>query len=350
MKTFCFVTAVFVAAVTSFAQPYKEDFSNPPQEARIRVWWHWMDSNITKDGIRKDIDWMVATGVGGFQQFDAGGAMAGGVHPIVERLPYMQEGWKDAFRYAMKYADEKGLEVAIASAPGWSSTGGPWVRPEDAMKKLTWRTMEVSGNPGEKKPRALALPEPFTTVGKFQNAGGGSALQASPADVEPWYQDVAVVAVRLPDEDKSLRDLGAEVSSSGGTFTVEMLSDGDLSDGTLLPANLSGTHSWIQYSFPEVVTVRALTLCGGPVRGQWGRNFRLMEMFSGAAPMALYGKMCAASLQEVWRNRPLTFPRRRPDISALWSKTLKWTPLMQPMDMPERLPKPRLYMNSSFIR
>lgn len=270
MKTFCFVTAVFVAAVTSFAQPYKEDFSNPPQEARIRVWWHWMDSNITKDGIRKDIDWMVATGVGGFQQFDAGGAMAGGVQPIVERLPYMQEGWKDAFRYAMKYADEKGLEVAIASAPGWSSTGGPWVRPEDAMKKLTWRTMEVSGNPGEKKPRALALPEPFTTVGKFQNAGGGSALQASPADVEPWYQDVAVVAVRLPDEDKSLRDLGAEVSSSGGTFTVEMLSDGDLSDGTLLPANLSGTHSWIQYSFPEVVTVRALTLCGGPVRGQWG--------------------------------------------------------------------------------
>ena len=267
---FLFVTAVFVTAVTSFAQPYKEDFKNPPQDARIRVWWHWMDSNISKEGIKKDIDWMVSTGVGGFQQFDAGGAMMGGAEPVVERLPYMQEGWKDAFRYAMQYADEQGLEVAIASAPGWSSTGGPWVKPENAMKKLTWRTVEVIGNPKAKKPQAITLPEPFTTVGKFQNAGGGSALQVAPAEVEPWYQDVAVVAVRLPDAEKSMQELGAAVSSSGGSFTVGMLSDGDLSDGAFLPADPSGTHAWIRYDFPEAVTVRALTLCGGPVRGQWG--------------------------------------------------------------------------------
>jgi hypothetical protein len=30
-------------------------FRDPPAEARPRVWWHWMNGNITKDGIAKDI-------------------------------------------------------------------------------------------------------------------------------------------------------------------------------------------------------------------------------------------------------------------------------------------------------
>ena len=265
--TFALLTAVSASA---FAQSYEADFANPPQDARIRVWWHWMDSNISKEGIKADLDWMKATGIGGIQQFDAGGAMMGGTAPIVERLPYMQEGWKDAFRYAIGYADELGMEVAIASAPGWSSTGGPWVKPENAMKKLTWRTVEVTGDPKARKPQAIPLPEPYTTVGKFRNAGGGSALQAAPAGVEPWYRDVAVVAVRVPEADKTLARLGASVTASGGDFTVDMLSDGDLANGAMLPSNPAGTHAWIEYSFPEAVTVRALTLVGGPVRGQWG--------------------------------------------------------------------------------
>ena len=267
-KLFSLLVAL-IAAAGAFAQSYDADFMNPPQDARIRVWWHWMDSNITKDGIRKDIDWMVATGIGGFQQFDAGGTMMGGGQSIVERLPYMQDGWKDAFRYAIRYADEKGLEVAIASAPGWSSTGGPWVKPENAMKKLTWRTVEVSGNPKAKKPQVITLPEPFTTVGLFQNAGSGSALEAGAASVKPWYQDVAVVAVKLSDAYKTLAQLGAAVTSSGGEFSVGMLSDGDLANGAELPANPAGEYSWIQYAFPEAVTVRALTLAGGGSRGQW---------------------------------------------------------------------------------
>ncbi|MBR0300294.1 MAG: hypothetical protein IJQ93_08270, partial [Bacteroidales bacterium] len=86
-------TAALLTGAGALAQPYSQDFANPPQEARIRVWWHWMDSNISKEGIKADLDWMKATGIGGVQQFDAGGTMMGGGAPIVERLPYMQEGW-----------------------------------------------------------------------------------------------------------------------------------------------------------------------------------------------------------------------------------------------------------------
>ena len=247
------------------------DFDNPPQEARIRVWWHWMDGNISREGIKADLDWMKAAGIAGVQQFDAGGSMMMGAAPIVERRPYMQEAWKEAFRYAIDYADQLGMEVAIASAPGWSSTGGPWVKPENAMKKLTWRTLDVTGNPKSRKPQTISLPEPFKTVGKFQNAGESGALSFSgeTGKLEPWYADVAVVAVRIPEDDQTLAELGATVTASGGDFTLDMLSNGNLADGALLPANPAGTHSWIQYSFPESVTIKALTLVGGPVRSQW---------------------------------------------------------------------------------
>jgi hypothetical protein len=239
-------------------------FANPPQEARPYVWWHWMDGNISKDGIRKDMEWMDRIGIGGFHQFDAGGAMMQGLPPVVEPRPYLSEGWKDAFTYAIHFADSLGMEIGIASAPGWSSTGGPWVQPADGMKKLTWRMLEVQGGSRQ----SLQLPEPYRNIGKFLNADGGLYAPVF-ARIFPWYQDIAVVAVHLPDEEKSLAELGAVVSSSGGDFSVEQLANGDINDGNELAVNPSGTHSWLQYSFPEAVTLRSMTLVGGQVQDQF---------------------------------------------------------------------------------
>ncbi|MBQ7553744.1 MAG: hypothetical protein IJT46_05225, partial [Bacteroidaceae bacterium] len=53
-------------------QDLYQNFNYPPESARIRVWWHWMNGNITKDGIRKDLFWMKRAGIGGFQNFDGG--------------------------------------------------------------------------------------------------------------------------------------------------------------------------------------------------------------------------------------------------------------------------------------
>ena len=46
-------------------------FANPPASARPRVWWHWMNGNITKEGIRLDLEWMKRVGIAGMQNFDA---------------------------------------------------------------------------------------------------------------------------------------------------------------------------------------------------------------------------------------------------------------------------------------
>ena len=258
MKKGLFCLALFVLSQAAGAQSLYEQFADPPQEARPRVWWHWMDGNVSMDGILKDIDWMERAGIGGFHQFDAGGI---GLPPIVdETMPYQSPQWKVAMRYAMELAAAKGMETAVASAPGWSSTGGPWVKPEDAMKKLTWRTYEVSGN-------GLDVPvfrmEPlYNTPGTYQNvADGGNA--------EPWFQHIATVAVRLPDAELSMQEMGAKVTSSGGYFTVDQLTNGDFSDGVELPSATDGDYAWIQYSFDTPRMIRALTLCGGKKRSIW---------------------------------------------------------------------------------
>ena len=139
-------------------------FQNPPESAKPRVWWHWMNGNITKEGIRADLEWMKRVGIGGFQNFDADFEMS--TPQIVEkRLVYMTPEWKDAFRFTTKLADSLGLEMAIAGSPGWSESGGPWVTPAQAMKKLVWSELRIEGG----RPFTGTLPKPPATTGTFQN-------------------------------------------------------------------------------------------------------------------------------------------------------------------------------------
>ena len=232
------------------AAELEKGWVNPPQSARARVWWHWMNGNITQDGVRKDLAWMQRIGLGGVHNFDA----ALGTPTIVDkRLIYMDEGWQDAFRCAVRTADSLGLEFTIASAPGWSSTGGPWVEPKDAMKRLVWRTVEGSGTID------TTFPDPFTHTGAFQN--GAAAGRGEGAELE-FYEDIAVIAVRQPEDRRSAAALGAKVSSSGGSFTLAQLTDGDIANGTLLPRDDKAGYAWIRYEFPEAVTIRSLTLAG----------------------------------------------------------------------------------------
>lgn len=233
----------------------ESEFLQPPRSARPYLWWHWMNGNITKDGIRKDLLWMDSIGIGGFHHFDAGI----GVAPIVEnRLIYMHDDWKDAFRYAIGLGDSLGMEMTVASSPGWSCMGGPWVEPQDAMKKLVWREMRLPGG----RPFRGPLPEPFSNAGDFQNLDNGQ---------EKFYQDIAVLALRMPGEDVPLADMDARLTSSGGVFSVAHLTDDDLTDGELLPEDPEAGFAWIMYEFPEARSFRAVSLYDGRWR-PWPYN------------------------------------------------------------------------------
>lgn len=237
--------------------PLERSFQNPPESARPRIWWHWMNGNITKEGIKLDLEWMHRVGIGGFQNFDA----ALNTPKVVEkRLVYMTPEWKDAFRYAATLAGQLGLEMAIAGSPGWSESGGPWVPPAQAMKKVVWSETRVEGG----RPFTGVLAKPPSTTGPFQNIPSrdfsfGPATSAA-APPPQFYADSAVIAFREPDSEIPMADLQPKVTSSGGDIGAALLTDGDLVNMVALPGALAGQPAWIQFEFARPQAVYALTL------------------------------------------------------------------------------------------
>jgi len=244
----------------------KSGFVNPPESSKPRVWWHWMNGNITKEGIRADLEWMHRTGIGGFQNFDAS-LMTPQV--VDKRLVYMTDDWKDAFRFTTKLADSLGLEMAIAGSPGWSESGGPWVKPNEAMKKYVWSELRVEGG----KNFSGKLPAPPIVTGPFQNISfsGGVALNGNIFRKLPeYYADAAIVACRLANNDFSMETLNPKVTSSGGRFDLKMLTDGDLATSSFLPAVNVGQDAWIRFEFQKPETMDGLTIVGGGSAGMFG--------------------------------------------------------------------------------
>lgn len=258
------LSALLLVGVLIHAQKISlyHQFVNPPKEARPHLWWHWMNGNITKEGIRKDLMWMNSIGIGGLHLFDAGLETP----QIVEkRLQYMSPEWKDAFAYAIRLTDSLGMETAVASSPGWSSTGGPWVKPEDAMKKLTWREMILKGG----KRFEGTLPQPYTETGYYQNFNTSAhALFVSGNEVT-YYKDICVIAVKLPQEDKNMLEMGAKATSSNGDISLTPLTDGDMTTGISLPRDDKNGYAWIQYEFKQPQTIKALSVVDENFRNEW---------------------------------------------------------------------------------
>lgn len=235
-----------------------EEFKCPPAKARPMVWYHLMNGNITKEGMRKDIMWMDSVGIKGFHIFDV---KRDTTVVLKNRLLYMTPEWNDAFNYALNLADSLGMEVGIPSSPGWSVTGGPWVEPEDAMKKIVWRELPVKGGTKFNGP----LPSPFTVPGQYQNMKihtGGDKKDYR------WYEDLAVIAVKMPDNYKLMQDMGAELIANFGGLTLESMTDGDV--GTVFTVPTGGAERWAGYKFSEPQTIRSLTLFRSHKRIRFG--------------------------------------------------------------------------------
>ena len=231
-------------------------FQNPPNDARPRVWWHWMNGNIAQEGIRLDLEWMHSIGLGGVTIFE--GAIST-PQVVPHRLVYMTPEWKQAFSDAVTTAKSMGMEVAIASSPGWSETGGPWVPAAQGMKKMVWSATRVEGG----QPFAGRLPHPPDVDGTFQNFGvpGRRSADGSIAELPRFYADAAVVAYRIPDGDKTQAELNPQITSSGGTPNVPQLSDGDVNTIALeLPAGAAGSEQWVLFDYGHPQTIRAITL------------------------------------------------------------------------------------------
>ncbi len=238
-------------------------FVDPPDAARPRAWWHWMDGNIDRAGIVRDLTWLHGSGIGGVQLFDGGMGV-----PLVVAEPVRPESsaWTEAIDTAIATADRLGLELAVATSSGWSAAGGPWVRPDDAMKKVVWSETVVEGGAPVECPLAPlpSVPGPYQDSPRW----GGS-------DAAPFATDWLVVAVPHDATPDALAP--AEVSASAAVEDWRCLVDGGFDASVSLPRDPDArSEAWIEQRFAAPVTVRSVSV-GLPGPRGFGRRPRPMR-------------------------------------------------------------------------
>ena len=237
-------------------------FVDPPQSARPRVWWHWMNGNITKDGIAKDLAWMKRVGIGGMQNFDANLQTP---QIVDKRLVYMDAGWKDAFAFTAREADRLGLELAIAASPGWSETGGPWVPAEDGLKKLVWSETDVTGGRAFKGKLAAppAVTGPFQTISKQGTIDSMMAGEGPGKARHSHYADVAVLAYPAAPVPAPL--LPTVTDQDGRLVDASPLFDADLVSHVEITGQAAVKSFRLDYKTSQTIRTASFFMPGGSV-------------------------------------------------------------------------------------
>lgn len=147
----------------------KAGFYNVPQEAKMRVWWFWMNGIATKKSITQDLEAMKANGIAGAILCDNGADYA----PLGPT--FMSEEWKENFAHAIREADRLGIEISLNIQSGCGDPGNPDIENDNGLKKITWSEMQVSGP----KNVTFDLPMPPNQI---------------------FYKDITVQAVKTPNK------------------------------------------------------------------------------------------------------------------------------------------------------
>jgi hypothetical protein len=139
-------------------------WSQPPNEARLRAYWWWLNGNVDKAAITRDLEEMKAKGFGGALLCDAGGAEQRNNGRVPAGPAFFSDAWRELYRHTLREADRLGLEISLNIQSGWN-LGGPIVKAEDAVKKLVWSEAVVAG-PGS---ISLKLEQPQVREGFYRD-------------------------------------------------------------------------------------------------------------------------------------------------------------------------------------
>ena len=218
----------------------EKNFQTPPKVFWPETWFHFIGDNVSREGIDADLEAIAAAGIGGIQWFHGafGGRWPGVDTPVVP----LSQDWDDMVAYLGQKARSLGLRLTIQTCPGWAMAGGPWVKPEDAMRDLVWSRTDI--------------PE----GGKWKDP-----LPKGEPSQEEWrdYRDVCVLAFPTPlgDTGKPL-EIKDVVSDEADWAAL-------LKDGKSLNAPAGTSHKVI-FTVPEGAVVRTLEL---PSLDSFGRDF-----------------------------------------------------------------------------
>ncbi len=143
---------------------FRERFADPPPESRLQCWYHWTTTGLSEECLAADLKAMGEIGIGTAHVFMP---CVDGIPPDVQPL---DENWWKLWEVAVREAKRNDVKLGFHNCPGWSSSGGIWIKPEDSMKMLVSSATDVSTPTGR-----VVLPQPLT--------------------LKDFYRDVAVFAL-----------------------------------------------------------------------------------------------------------------------------------------------------------
>lgn len=263
IRIFSQISAALLAlSLNSPAGTLADGWESPPQDSKLRAYWWWLNGNVTKESITRDLEEMKAKGFGGALICDAGGATQDGNAQVPAGPVFMSPEWRELYRHALGVAARLDLEMSLNIQSGWN-LGGPCVKPEDAAKKLVWTEATVT------------------------TESGGAVKLEQPKARDGFYRDLFVVAYPAKTGGKTEAELVAS-SSQDDSHAASAAADGDpatfwVSSGKN-PADgpRADRVEWLEVRFAEPIPAEKLTVTGrngyGPRRCEVmisddGKNF-----------------------------------------------------------------------------
>lgn len=128
-----------ISACRNDTDKLNEGFRNPPEDARPWVYWYWIDENISKEGITRDLEAMVRVGIGQ--------ALIGHISPgsVRGETKILSRDWWDMVAFAVKEGQRLGVDIGFFNGPGWSQSGGPWIALDQSMRHVASTETRVHG-------------------------------------------------------------------------------------------------------------------------------------------------------------------------------------------------------------
>lgn len=172
-------------------QELRSNFQTPPASSHPGVYWYFMDGNMSKREMTKDLESMKAQGISHLVFLEVNVGIPRG------EVDFMSEKWLDLFEHAESVARRLGIAITLGVGPGWTGSGGPWVEGEASMQHLVASETKVDG-PAEFKAK-LDLPPPRKPF-----FGEGWFTKDLKYRWNQYYQDVKVLAYPTPVSGKKI--------------------------------------------------------------------------------------------------------------------------------------------------
>ncbi len=221
---FNFILFVLLSSCRPVSSDLAQKFITLPETvAKPWCYWYWINDDISKEGITKDLLAMKEVGIGA--------VLIGNINPAGQdgKVPLFSEEWWECMVHAVNEGKRIGIDIGVFNGPGWSQSGGPWNTADKSMRYLICTESSVSGP--EKV--ALKLPKP-----------------------DSLFQDVRVLA--FPSDIVMRKSLNPKFKSFPALVSSHNLGDGNLSTETLFSSK-EKTYR-IELEFSEIIEANSLFL------------------------------------------------------------------------------------------